>query len=111
MRLAPSHAGGRLASGMLAAGGGGTTEAATGVPSSFSAGPLTPAVIVPQVEGGIPGKGVIVQHVTMLRMKKNPITANTNAITQKMICTIESGPSFVFLRELNVFIQVLYIPY
>ncbi len=111
MRLAPSHAGGRFDSGILATGGGGTIEVATGVPCSLSTGPSTPAVTVPQSEGAIPGKGVIVQQVTMLRTKKKPNSASTSAIAQKMTCPNESGPIFLFLRELSVFIQVLYIPY
>jgi hypothetical protein len=32
-------------------------------------GPSSPAETVPQFEGGVPGKGVIVQQVTILRKK------------------------------------------
>src|SRR5258706_14867199 len=110
MRLAPSQAGGKSDSGMLASGVGGTANVATGVPLT-NTGPPTPDMTVPHVEGDVPGNGVIVQQVTRLRTKKNPLTARTNTITQKMICPKESGPSFVFFRELSVFIQVLYIPY
>jgi hypothetical protein len=65
-------------------------------------------VTVPQSDGGLPGKGSVgkFQQVTRLRIKKNPPTAKINTIPQKMNCPKESGPSFVFLREVSLFIQV-----
>src|SRR5258708_4072700 len=110
IRLAPSQAGGKFDSGTLASGVGGTANVATGVPLTKT-GPPTPAVTVPHAEGGVPAIGVIVQQVTRLRTKKNPLIARTSMIAQKMICPKESGPNFMFFRELSVFIQVLYIPY
>ena len=50
-----------------------------GVPcSSVNTGPVKPAVTVPQSEGGVPGKGVIVQQVTIPRTKKNPPIRQNN---------------------------------
>src|SRR5262245_58491583 len=93
-RLAPSQAGGMSEAGMLT-GGGGATVVAIGVPSAFvRTGPFTPPDTVPQLDGGMPGSEVIVQQVTIERMKTNPPTATRSTINPKMICTNERGPSF-----------------
>src|SRR6187549_2802143 len=108
MRLAPSQAAGRLLSGMLLRGGGVASPSleATGVPSSLIVGPIRPAVIVPQFEGGLPGRGVIVQQVTMLRTKTKPPIARTATTAQKIICLTEGLPSLMFLSEFILFIEV-----
>src|SRR5688500_17273081 len=70
IRLAPSHAGGKFDSGILTGGGGKLSTSGTGVPSSVITGPLGFAVIVPQEDGAVPGKGVILQQVTRPRTRK-----------------------------------------
>src|SRR4026209_1809759 len=108
IRLAPSQAFGRFESGMLAAGVDGAARVATGVPCSLSTGPLGPPVTVPQFEGGLPGRFKVgkFQQVMIPRTKKNPLRTAISAPTPRMTCTNESGPIFVFLRELKLFIQV-----
>src|SRR5215471_7587413 len=113
MRLPPSQAGGRLLSGMLLMGGGGAfCSVAIGVPCSLITGPANPLETVPQVEGGLPANGVIVQQVTRLRIKKKPPNARMATATQKIIPIVEGRFSLMFLSEFNLlFIEVLYTPY
>ena len=66
--------------------------------------------IVPQVEGVIPGNGVIVQHVTRPRTKIKTKTAAPVAITQKMTRPADRSQSLMFFN-LIVFIEVVYMPY
>src|SRR5215208_2172543 len=96
MRLAPSQAGGRLLSGIVI-GGGSSSTSGTGVPSAFvKSGPFNPAVTVPQLEGGIPARGVTVQQVTRLRVKKNAPTARRIPTTIRTISIVEGRPNLVF---------------
>jgi len=112
IRLAPSQAGGKLLSGISTGGAGSSSIPGTGVLSSFvKSGPLNPAVTVPQLEGTIPGKGVILQQVTRLRTKKKPPTARISPTTMKIICVIEGRANLMFLKKFILFIRVLYIPY
>src|SRR5687768_13446074 len=111
MRLAPSHAGGRLLSG-IAIGGGRSSTFGTGVPSLFvNSGPFNLSVTVPQLAGGRPARGVIVQHVTRPRVKRKPPTAKRMPATMRMICVMEGRRNLISLRNVILFIQVLYIPY
>src|SRR5687767_8382320 len=98
MRLAPSQAGGRLPSGILMAGGKSATGA-IGVPCSLMVGSVSPLPLtVPQVEGAVPGNGVIVQQVTSPRTKIKPKTAAPVAIIQKMTRPADGRPSLIFLK-------------
>ena len=105
MRLAPSQGGGRLLYGILTAGGESATGA-IGVPCSLMVGSVSPLPeIVPQVEGVMPGNGVIVQHVTRPRTKIKTKTAAPVAITQKMTRPADGRHSLMFLK-LILFIEV-----
>ena len=79
----------------------------TGVPPSVvRLGPFNPAETVPHDEGGIPGRGVIVQQVTRLRTAMKPPTASASVTTQKMICPTDGIVIFIFFRK---FILSIYL--
>src|SRR5512139_38439 len=105
MRLAPSQAGGKLLSGTVMGGGNSCGAFATGVPSSFSVKP-DPLESVPQFEGGLPGRGVIVQQVMKLRTRKKLAIARTSPTTMRIICITEGRPHLMFLRKFILFIRV-----
>jgi hypothetical protein len=88
-------------------GGGRSSTEATGVPSAFvKVGPFTPSVIVPQLAGALPGRGVIVQQVTRPRVKKNPPTARRTPTTATITCIVDGCRNLMFLRKFILFIQV-----
>src|SRR6266498_2402610 len=105
IRLAPSQAGGKLLFG-ISMGGGGAWTSGTGVPSLFKTNLSNPAVTVPQVEGVMPGRGVIVQQVTRPRTRKKVPRARSNPTTMKMICAIEGRRNLMSLKKFMLFMQV-----
>src|SRR5512138_2170638 len=110
IRLAPSQEGKSLSGAVM--GGGSCPELsvfATGVPSAFGVN-SEPPVTVPQFEGALPGRSVIVQQVTKPRTKIKLPAARISPTTIMMTCITEGRFSLMFLKKFILFIQVLYIP-
>ena len=106
MRLAPSQAGGKLLSGMVIAGRQFFNVGNRRSICSFSTGPSSPAVTVPQLAGGHARQGRDRPAGDKAAHKvKAAYSQDRLQPPKKMICAADGRPSLMFLRKSILFIQ------